>query len=60
MQPETKATVEAFSYFIQDKSDLYKAMLRNGWYLPHITSSLITEKYLADVASGSVWCPKYQ
>jgi hypothetical protein len=42
------------SRHIAGKDDLYYATVRNGYYLPSLKSSIITEDYLADVACGRV------
>jgi len=47
------------SKHIAGKDDLYYATVRNGYYLPSLKSSIITEDYLADVACGRVLCPRY-
>lgn len=54
-----KLTVQEFSSKIADKRDLYEACLRNGWYLPSLKSSIVTESYLMGVIDGRLWCPKF-
>ena len=34
-------------------------MLRNGFYLPKIKSSMVTEEYMRNVLTGKAFCPKY-
>ena len=54
-----KVKVEEFAKYIQNKSDLYEACLRNDWYLPKYKSSMVTEAYLKNVMIGKTWCPRY-
>ena len=44
---------------IAGKSELYEAAQRNGYYLPKIKSSIITEQYITDVVNGKMLCPRY-
>jgi hypothetical protein len=44
---------------IGNKAELYEAALRNGFYLPKIKCSIITEDYIYGVLIGNVLCPKY-
>ena len=34
-------------------------MIRNGFFLPSLKSTIITEDYMVKVRSGAVWCPKF-
>ena len=54
-----KVKVEEFAKYIQNKSDLYEACLRNDWYLPKYKSSMVTEAYLKNVMIGKTLCPRY-
>jgi len=45
---------------VKTKAQLYECMLRNGWYLPAITSTLLTVKYMLSIKDGAVWCPRYE
>lgn len=45
---------------VPTKSALYDAMLRNGWYLPHKKSQIITVDYLLGVKDRRFFCPKYE
>ena len=38
----TKMTVDEFAKLIQNRKDLYEAVLQNGFYLPKLKSSMIT------------------
>lgn len=42
-------TLEQAKSLIKSKEPLYKAMLRNRWYLPSFKSTLITQKYMKGV-----------
>ena len=35
-------------------------MLRNGFYLPKLKSSMVTGEYMEKVREGVIWCPKYK
>ena len=39
------------------KLAFYKAMQRNGWFLPSFKSAIITMEYMTKVRSGSLFCP---
>jgi hypothetical protein len=56
----TKMTVDEFAKLIQNRKDLYEAVLRNGFYLPKIKSSMVTEEYMRNVLTGKAFCPKYE
>ena len=60
MNPNTKKmTVDEFSRLIQNRRDLYEALQRNGYYLPKLKTTMITEDYMRNVISGKTFCPKY-
>lgn len=60
VNPNTKKmTVDEFSRLIQNRRDLYEAVVRNGYYLPKIKTTMITEDYMRNVISGKAFCPKY-
>ena len=54
-----KLTVDEFSRLIQNCRDLYEAVVRNGYYLPKLKTTMITEDYMRNVISGKAFCPKY-
>jgi hypothetical protein len=37
-------TVNEFSKLVQNRRDLYEALLRNGYYLPKFKTTMITEE----------------
>ena len=45
---------------IAGKAELYEAAIRNGYYLPKMKSSIITEQYITDVVCGKLFCPRYE
>ena len=45
---------------IGNKAELYESAIRNGFYLPKLKSSIITEDYIYGVLIGNVLCPKYR
>ena len=56
---DSTITLEQAKLLVKSKSHLYKAMIRNGWYLPKLKSSVVTEKYLNGVRDKKYYCPKY-
>ena len=44
---------------IMNKAELHEAMLRDGFYLPTFTSTIISKKWLEKVLNQEEWCPKY-
>jgi len=54
-----KMTVDEFSRLIQNRRDLSEAVVRNGYYLPKIKTTMITEDYMRNVITGKAFCPKY-
>jgi len=55
-----KLTVGDFSKLVQNRRDLYEAMIRNGYYLPKFKTTMITEEYMRNVMSGKTFCPKFE
>lgn len=55
-----KHSAEELQRLIASKNELYEAAIRNGFYLPKIKSSLITEQYINDVVCGKLHCPKFE
>ena len=43
---------------LASKKELYKAAVSNGYFLPKLKSSIITEDYINMVISGLLLCPK--
>jgi hypothetical protein len=56
-RPTTTLTVDDFSKYIQNKRDLYEACERNGFYLPRLKTTMVTEEYMRQVIKGRSWCP---
>jgi hypothetical protein len=50
-------SIDAFKTAITNIDDLYDAVLRNGYYLPKLKSSMRTETYLTGVMSKDIHCP---
>ena len=44
---------------MKTKDGLYEAMQRNRWYLPKITSNIVTISWMLKVKNGELYCPKY-
>ncbi len=53
-------TVKDFAAKVKSKKDLYEVVQRNGYHLPSLKSTLVTENYLINVMDGSYWCPKVE
>lgn len=51
-------TVKQFTEKIKSKSDLYDALIRNGYFMPSKKSSLVTEAYMIGIMEGKVFCSK--
>ena len=56
----TTLTVDAFSQLINNKRDLNEACVRNGYYLPKLKSSVVTEEYMRLVMNGNPSVPSSQ
>lgn len=54
------ANIRDFSQKIRDKKDLYEASYRNGWFLPSLKSTMVTERYILNVIDGSTYCLKLE
>jgi len=54
----TTLTVDAFSAVIKNKRDLYEACVRNGFYLPKLKTSVVTEEYMRMLIEGKSFCPR--
>ena len=42
------------------KTQLHEAMLRAGFYLPSIGSTIVSKKWLEKVLTSEEWCPLYK
>ena len=51
-------SVKAFAQKVRSKADLYEALVRNGYYLPKLKSSMVSEHYLVNVMDKTYWCPR--
>ena len=54
----TTLTVDDFTREIANKRDLYEACERNGYYLPRLKTSMVTEEFMRNVITGKAFCPK--
>ena len=52
-------SVNEFSKVVQNRRDLYEALIRNGFYLPKYKTTMITEDYMRNVMHGKAYFPKY-
>jgi hypothetical protein len=52
-------SVKEVSKVIGNKSELYEAAIRNGYFLPKFKCTIITEEYLNAVLRGELSCAKY-
>jgi hypothetical protein len=55
-----KHLVSDFNRLIQNKAELYEAAVRNGFYLPKLKSSIVTESYITDVINLQIYCPLFK
>ena len=53
-------TAQEVSFSIRGKEDLYCAAIRNGYFLPKFSMSIITEDYITDVVLEKLYCPKFK
>lgn len=49
-----------FSQFVMGVEDLYDMALRNGFYLPALSSTSVNEIMLYNILQGQYWCPKFK
>jgi hypothetical protein len=59
MSSKVKMTVDEFSKVVDNVRDLYEACVRNGYYLPRLKTTMVTEEYMRNVISGKLFCFKY-
>ena len=50
-------TYSAYKKIINSVEGLYEVVFRNGFMLPKLHSSIVTEQYLHGVADSSIYCP---
>ncbi len=57
---KVKMTVDEFSKVVANRRDLYEACVRNGYYLPKIKTTIITEEYILPEVhrSQDAACPR--
>ncbi len=56
----TQHSAEDLQRAIAGKSELYEAAQRNGYYLPKMKASIITEQYITDVVNGRMLWPRFE
>ena len=44
---------------VSSRGSFYETMHRNDYYIPSIKSTIITNKYMLDVAEGRKYAPTY-
>ena len=44
---------------VYDKATYYKAMIKNGWFMPHEKEAICTLKFMRKIRSEKIWCPKH-
>jgi hypothetical protein len=52
-------SVNDFAKLVQNRRDLYEAVLRSGYYLPKFKSTMITEEYMHNVITAKTFCTKF-
>ena len=55
-----KITVEEANRLIKNRVALYYAMENISWFLPRLSSTIVTSDWLMGVRSGKYMCPKYE
>ena len=40
------------------RAELYDLMLRNGYVMPSVNSSIVTIEFMFKVKAGDIWCPQ--
>lgn len=54
-----EVSLEDFKRKVRGLDDLYDSTLRNGFYLPARSASIISEKYITSVIANKVYCPMF-
>ena len=49
---------EAQNQAVYNKATYYKAMQRNGWFLPNEKEPIVTLKLMRRIRAGKIWCPQ--
>ena len=44
---------------MKSKAYMYECMMRNHWYMPSFSSTLVTVQYMLDIKDSKIWCPRY-
>ena len=52
--------VEPAKKLVNNIGSFHESMLRNGYFLPSLKSSIISQDYMERVRAGDVWCPRYE
>ena len=53
-----KMSSSAFSEYVMSIQDLYETAVRNGFYMPKLSSSAVNETMLFNVLQEKYWCQK--
>ena len=53
-----KMSSSAFSEYVMSIADLYETAVRNGFYMPKLSSSAVNETMLFNVLQEKYWCPR--
>ena len=53
-----KMSSSAFSEYVMSIADLYETAVRNGYYMPKLSSSAVNETMLFNVLQEKYWCPR--
>ena len=56
---ENKVSVRKAASIVSTRGSFYESMHRNDYYIPSIKSTIITNKYMLDVAEGRKYAPTY-
>ena len=56
--PSATMSSETFSQFVMSVDDLYNIAIRNGFYMPKQSCSVVNELMISYIFKGHYWCPK--
>jgi hypothetical protein len=59
MPKKPQITLKEARQTVRTKEGLYEAMQRNRFYLPKMTSTIVTVNWMLKIKNGEIHCPKY-
>ena len=55
-----KSTSTDFTTVIEGMAELHEACQRNGYFIPSLSSSMVTEYYLLSIIQKEIYCPLFK